>query len=144
VGGGLGALLGIWGVDAIVRFLPAELPFWMVFDVDGRGLATTLVVSVLTGIVFGLVPALQTSSPRLGETLKENSRSTTGGVRGTRLRSTLVVTELVLSVVLLIGAALMIQSFIRMRTARLGFDPSRVLTFQVAPEGSRYAHDCAR
>jgi len=94
--------------------------------------------------VFGLVPALQASSPRLGETLKENSRSSTGGVRSARLRSTLVVTELVLSVVLLIGATLMIQSFIRMRTARLGFEPSRVLTFQVAPEGTRYATDSAR
>jgi putative ABC transport system permease protein len=144
IGGGLGAILGVWGVDAIVSLLPAEMPFWMVFNVDGRVLAATLVVSLLTGVVFGLVPALQASSPRLGETLKENSRSSTGGVRSARLRSTLVVTELVLSVVLLIGAALMIQSFIRMRTARLGFDPSRVLTFQVAPEGSRYASDSAR
>ena len=144
IGGGLGAILGVWGVDAIVSLLPPEMPFWMVFDVDRRVLAATLVVSVATGILFGLVPALQASSPRLGETLKENSRSSTGAVRGTRLRSTLVVTELVLSVVLLIGAALMIQSFIRMRTARLGFDPSRVLTFQVAPEGSRYATDSAR
>jgi putative ABC transport system permease protein len=144
VGGGLGALLGVWGVDAIVGLLPAEMPFWMVFNVDARVLGATLVVSVLTGVVFGLVPALQASSPRLGETLKENSRSSTGGVRSARLRSTLVVTELVLSVVLLIGAALMIQSFIRMRTARMGFDPSQVLSFQVAPEGSRYATDSTR
>jgi putative ABC transport system permease protein len=144
LGGGLGAILGVWGVDAIVSLLPAEMPFWMVFNVDGRVLTATLVVSLLTGVIFGLVPALQASSPRLGETLKENSRSSTGGVRTARLRSTLVVTELVLSVVLLIGAALMIQSFIRMRTARLGFDPSRVLTFQVAPEGTRYATDSAR
>jgi putative ABC transport system permease protein len=144
VGGGLGALLGVWGVDAIVGLLPAEMPFWMVFNVDGRVLAATLVMSVLTGIVFGLVPALQASRPRLGETLKENSRSSTGGLRSARLRSMLVVTELVLSVVLLIGAALMIQSFIRMRTARLGFEPSHVLTFQLAPEGTRYASDSAR
>jgi putative ABC transport system permease protein len=144
VGGGLGAILGVWGVDAIVGLLPAEMPFWMVFNVDGRVLAATLVVSVLTGILFGLIPALQASSPRPGETLKENSRSSSGGVRSARLRSTLVVTELVLSVVLLIGAALMIQSFIHMRTARLGFDPSGVLTFQVAPEGTRYAADSAR
>ena len=143
VGGGLGALLGVWGVDAIVGLLPAEMPFWMVFNVDGRVLTATLVMSVLTGIVFGLVPALQASSPRLGETLKENSRSSTGGLRSVRLRSMLVVTELVLSVVLLIGAALMIQSFIRMRTARLGFEPSHVLTFQLAPEGTRYASDSA-
>jgi putative ABC transport system permease protein len=144
VGGGLGALLGIWGVDAIVRFLPAEMPFWMVFDVDGRVLAATLVVSVLTGIVFGLVPALQASSPRLGETLKENSRSTTGGARSARLRGTLVVTELVLSVVLLIGAALMIQSFMRMRTAQLGFEPGHALTFQVSLDDSRYPTDSSR
>ena len=144
VGGGLGALLGVWGVEAIVSLLPAEMPFWMVFDVDGRVLTATLVVSVLTGIIFGLVPALQASSPRLGETLKENTRSSTGGVRSARLRSTLVVTELVLSVVLLIGASLMIQSFVRMRTAKLGFDPSRVLTFQMALEGQRYASDTSR
>jgi predicted permease len=143
-GGGLGALLGVWGVDAIVRLLPAEMPFWMVFNVDGRVLTATLVVSVLTGIIFGLVPALQVSAPRLGETLKETSRSATGGVRSARLRNTLVVTELVLSVVLLIGASLMIQSFIRMRTARLGFEPSRVLTFEMSLEGNRYASDTAR
>ena len=144
LGGGVGAMLGVWGVDAIVRLLPPEMPFWMVFDVDGRVLAATLAVSVLTGISFGLVPALQTSSPRLGETLKENSRSASGGVRSARLRSTLVVTELVLSVVLLIGASLMIQSFVRMRTAKLGFEPSRVLTFQMSLEGERYATDTSR
>jgi putative ABC transport system permease protein len=144
VGGGLGALLGVWGVEGIVSLLPAEMPFWMVFNVDGRVLTATLVVSVLTGIIFGLVPALQSSSPRLGETLKENSRSSTGGVRSARLRSSLVVTELVLSVVLLIGASLMIQSFVRMRTAQLGFEPSRVLTFQLSLEGTRYAGDTAR
>jgi putative ABC transport system permease protein len=144
LGGGVGALLGAWGVDAIVSLLPADMPFWMVFDVDGRVLAATMVVSMLTGIIFGLVPALQASSPRLGETLKDNSRSTTGGVRTARLRSTLVVAELVLSVVLLIGASLMIQSFIRMRTARLGFDSNGVLTFQMSLEGNRYATDTAR
>ena len=143
VGGGLGALLGVWGVEGIVSLLP-EMPFWMVFDVDRRVLTATLVVSLLTGVIFGLVPALQASSPKLGETLKENTRSSTGGVRSARLRSSLVVTELVLSVVLLIGASLMIQSFVRMRTAKLGFDPSRVLTFQVSLEGSRYATDTAR
>ena len=103
-----------------------------------------MAVSVLTGIIFGLVPALQASSPRLGESLKDNSRSTTGGTRTARLRSSLVVTELVLSVVLLIGASLMIQSFLRMRSARLGFDPNRVLTFQMSLEGNRYATDTAR
>jgi len=144
LGGGVGAVLGVWGVDAIVRLLPAEMPFWMVFDVDRRVLGATLAVSILTGIIFGLVPALQASSPRLGETLKENSRSASGGVRSARLRSTLVVTELVLSVVLLIGAALMIQSFVRMRTAKLGFEPADVLTFQMSLEGERYATDTAR
>ena len=144
IGGAAGAALGVWGVDAIVRLLPPEMPFWMVFDVDRRVLAATLAVSVLTGVIFGLVPALQAASPRLGETLKENSRSTSGGVRSARLRSMLVVTELVLSVVLLIGASLMIQSFIRMRTAKLGFDPSHVLTFQMSLEGDRYATDTSR
>ena len=143
-GGALGTLLGVWGVDAIVGLLPAEMPFWMTFEVDGRVLAATLAVSILTGIVFGLVPALQVSSPRLGETLKETSRSSTGGVRSARLRSALIVTELVLSVVLLIGASLMIQSFIRMRTARLGFDPARVLTFEMSLDGDRYASDSVR
>ena len=143
-GGAVGAVLGVWGVDAIVRLLPPEMPFWMVFDVDRRVLAATLAVSLLTGIIFGLVPALQASSPRLGETLKENSRSTSGGRRSARLRSMLVVTELVLSVVLLIGASLMIQSFIHMRSAKLGFDPSGVLTFQMSLEGDRYATDTSR
>ena len=144
LGGALGTALGSWGIDAIVTMLPAELPFWMTFDVDRRVLAMTLAASLLTGVLFGLAPALQASSPALSETLKDSSRGASASRRVGRLRSSLVVGELVLSLVLLIGATLMVQSFLRTRSANLGFDPSNVLTMETSLQGDRYASDTAR
>jgi putative ABC transport system permease protein len=144
LGGAAGAALGSWGIEGIVRMLPAELPFWMVFDVDNRVLLMTLGVSLLTGVIFGLAPALQASSPALAETLKDTGRGATGTVRSGRLRNSLVVTEIALSLVLLIGAALMIQSFIRTQTATLGFEPRNLLTFELSLQGKQYATDTSR
>ena len=146
VGGVLGVLLGVWGTDLFVRWaIPSTVPYWMSFEVDGTVLGLTLLATVLSGIVFGVMPALQLSRPELSQTLKE-----AGGRGGSahssvgRLRSTLVVAQLALSLVLLAGAALMMQSFIKSRAAPLGFDASGVLTAQMALAGERYSSDTAR
>jgi len=143
LGGALGTLLGMWGLDGIVSMLPAELPFWMEFDVDRTVLLLTVGVTMATGIVFGLVPALQASSPTLLETLKDGGRGSTAGSRASRLRGTLVVSEIALSLVLLAGATLMIQSFLRTQAANLGFDPRGVLSLETSLQGPRYEGDTA-
>ncbi|MEJ7576832.1 MAG: ABC transporter permease [Pyrinomonadaceae bacterium] len=140
-GGALGVLLAMWGIDLLVTAIPEEMPFWVRFDIDTRVLLFTLSVSLLTGIIFGLVPALQASKPDLQVSLKEGSRSATEGVRRNRLRSLLVVSEIALTLVLLIGAALMMKSFMRLQEVAPGFDPKNVLTLQLWVQGPQYEQD---
>jgi putative ABC transport system permease protein len=146
IGGVLGTLIGVWGTDFFVQWaLPSTVPFWMTFEVDRTVLLLTLAATVLSGIVFGVAPALQLSRPELSQTLKE-----AGGRGGSahssvgRTRSALVVAQLALSLVLLAGAALMMQSFLHSQRARLGLEPAGVLTAQVALVGSRYGTDSSR
>jgi putative ABC transport system permease protein len=138
VGGTLGLLLALWGVDLLVAFGPSDLPRVKEVAVDGRVLAFTFAVSVLTGLVFGLMPALQSSRPELNETLKEGGRSATGGAARRRVRSSLVVAEVALSLVLLIGAGLLLKSFFRLRAVNPGFNPHGVLTMQIDLSGPNY------
>jgi putative ABC transport system permease protein len=139
-GGALGVLLALWGLDLVLAAIPIELPFWIRFDIDGGVLLFTLVVSLLTGVIFGLAPALQVSKPDLNDTLKEGGgRGSTGGARRNRLRGALVVSEIALSLLLLIGATLMIQSFLRMQSAEPGLDPRNVLTMQLSLPDTKYA-----
>ena len=124
VGGALGFALSIWALRVLLTSIPIQLPFWMNFSVDLRVLGFTIVITVLTGLLFGVAPALQTSRVDLNDTLKEGGRGTVGG-RG-RSRSLLVVTEIALSLVLLVGAGLMIQSFLRLRRVNVGLDPTNI------------------
>ena len=146
VGGVLGVLLGVWGTDFFVRWaIPSTVPFWMSFEVDGTVLGLTLLATVASGIIFGVAPALKLSRPELSQTLKEaGGRGGSAHASVGRLRNGLVVAQLALSLVLLAGAALMMQSFLRSRAASLGFEPTGVLTAQMALAGDRYATDTAR
>ena len=103
---------------------------------DLRVAGFTLLVSVVTGVLFGLAPALQVSRPNLSGALKESGRTTTG--HGTRLRGALVMSEVALSLVLLIGAGLMIRSFVKLNQVDPGFRSDRVLTLGVALLPNKY------
>jgi predicted permease len=146
-GGGLGLLLAVWGNSLLIALIPSDVPRIHEANVDGRILAFALLVSFVTGIVFGLAPALQASKLDLNESLKEGLRGTTGGVRQNRLRSLLVVSEMAMALVLLIGATLLVKSFVRLLEVKPGFNPARVLTMDIQlPDlpPSRYASDDAQ
>ena len=137
IGGVFGLALAWWGMDLLLAAIPIDIPFWMKFDLDGRVLGVTAACSLLTGFVFGTVPALEASNPDLNETLKEGGRSGAGSGRH-RLRSLLVAAEIALSLVLLVGAGLMMRSFMSLQSVDAGFKPEGVLTMDVALPGSKY------
>ncbi|HEY6187281.1 MAG TPA: ABC transporter permease [Pyrinomonadaceae bacterium] len=141
VAGAVGLLLGWWGVDLMRRLLPVDFPRAQSISVDLRVLGFTLLVSIGTGIVFGLVPALQSTNPDLNESLKESVRGSTGGVRRNHVRSLLIISEVALSLVLLIGAGLLFRSFMRLQAVELGFRPQSVLTFRLTPSGANFRED---
>ncbi len=140
-GGGLGLLLAVWGVEVLGAVVPANIPRIDQTSMDWKVLSFTLAASVLTGLIFGLAPALQASRLDLNEALKEGGRSATGGRMRNRVRSLLIVSEVALSLVLLVGAGLLIQSFIRLRNMNPGFDPRNTLTASVSLPASKYAED---
>ncbi len=131
-GGALGLALGfamVAGLNAITP--PFTLPSEASVRIDLRVLLFTLAISLLTGIIFGLAPALQAANPRLAESMKEGGRGTTaGGARG-RLRSALVITETALAFILLTGAGLLIRSFDQLMNVHTGFDTTNVLTMRL-------------
>jgi predicted permease len=128
-GGALGLLLARWGTQMVVAAIPSGLPRMENIGVDGWVLAFTLAVSVATGMVFGLAPVLQVSRLDLHTTLQEGSRGSTGTQRG--LRSVLVIAEVAASLVLLIGAGLMLKTMWELSRVRPGFNPENLLTFSV-------------
>ena len=141
VGGAVGLLIAYWGVDALVATLPDSqlnaLPFLKSLRLDSTVLAFSFGLSLLTGIVFGLAPATQSSRPDLNEMLKEGGRTTAGGAKH-RLRSALVTTEIALAVVLLVGAGLMMKSLLKLLQSNVGFNPQNVLTMTVAVPPAKY------
>jgi putative ABC transport system permease protein len=136
VGGAVGVLLAQWGIGSLLALAPQQLPRVKDVTLDASALGFTLLVTLLTGVIFGLVPALQSSRPNLNETLKEGGRGTTGGHH--RVRAGLVVTEVALALVLLIGAGLLIRSFYRLQQVNPGFNPSNALAITVSLPGRKY------
>jgi putative ABC transport system permease protein len=140
-GGLLGAWLALWGVDLLVALSPGNLPRPAEIGIDNRVLGYTLLISLLTGIIFGLIPALQSSRPDFNEALKEGGRSGSGSPRRQRVRSLLVVSEVALALVLLISAGLLIKSFLRLQNVNPGFVPDNVLTVEIGLPEQKYADD---
>ena len=128
----LGLIIAVWGINVLRAALPEPLPRISTVALDVRVLGVTVVVSVVTGLLFGLAPALQLSRTGGASGLRDGSRSATAG--GTRLRSALVVSEIALAVVLTIGAGLFLSSFVRVANVDLGVDPRNVLTMKVWPK----------
>ncbi len=137
-GGALGLLLAVWWSDLLVSLGKDDIPRAMQVGLDWRVVTFTFGVSLLTGVVFGLVPALHSSNTQLTETLKEGGRGSVEGARRNRARGVLVVVELAIAVILLVGAGLLIQSLWRLRQVSPGFTPHNVFTFSVALPEVRY------
>jgi putative ABC transport system permease protein len=141
MGGALGLLLAKWGMDLLLTLAPPELPRISSVSIDGRALAFTVALTFLTGIIFGLVPALQASRPNLNETLKDAGRGSTEGSRRQLIRHTLVVMEVAAALVLLVGAGLMIKSFWRLQKVDPGFNPKNALAVSVQLPQTKYKEE---
>ncbi len=138
LGGGLGFLLAIWGVDLLKTFAPPDTPRLAEIKVSPGMLAFTLVVSLITALLCGLMPAWQATRSDLNYTLKETSRSPGGSPRGRRWRAVLVVTEMALSLMLLVGAGLMIRSFARVQQIDPGVKSEALVTMEINAARVRY------
>ncbi|HEV8337701.1 MAG TPA: ABC transporter permease [Candidatus Polarisedimenticolia bacterium] len=139
-GGGLGLLLAWWGMDGLIAAgQSAGLPRMSEIAVDPAVLAFTAAASLLTGLLCGLFPAWQNSRQAPGQTLREGGRRSGAGTGRGRLRSLLVVSEVALSIVLLVGAGLLIHSFVKVLAVPKGFDPSGVVTAEIDLPPGKYA-----
>jgi putative ABC transport system permease protein len=137
LGGGFGLLLGYLGLEVMLKFIPPNVPRVQDVSLDTHVFLFTALISILTGVLFGLVPAWQASKVNLAEALKDDSRTNSAG-RGIRSHSVLVSAEVALVVILLVGAVLMSQSFRRLLAVDPGFKPQGVATFVMSLPFARY------
>ncbi|PWT91365.1 MAG: ABC transporter permease [Blastocatellia bacterium] len=138
LGGAIGLLLAVWWSDLLVKLGKDDIPRAVQVGLDWRVLGFTLGVSVLTGFIFGLVPAFHSSNTALTESLKEGGRGSSDLGRRNRVRGVLVVAEMSIAVILLVGAGLLIKSLWRLQRVDTGLQPANVLTFNVALPDTRY------
>ncbi|HMV51799.1 MAG TPA: ABC transporter permease, partial [Blastocatellia bacterium] len=139
MGGAVGLLLAYWLISSLLALAPTTIPRLNEIGLDGVTLTFTLGVSLLTSVLFGLLPALRVSKPDLNQSLKDGGRGATGGSGW--LRNGLVIAEIALTLVLLVGAGLLIKSFWRVMQVSPGFNPEQVLTMQVSLPASEYSDD---
>jgi putative ABC transport system permease protein len=138
VGGLAGLLLAQWGVEALTSLIPAQLiPRTGEIGFDWRVLAFTLGTSLLTGVIFAMAPAVKAARVDVNHALKQGGKGAIGDDRG-RMRSMLIISEIALALILLVGAGLLIRTFVSLHKVDPGFDPRNVLTFEVAPNGQQY------
>ncbi len=140
-GGVLGLLVAYWGMDALLALSPGNIPRLDTIGIDREVLVFTIGVSLLTGLVFGLAPALTVSKLRLNDTLKEGGRSGAEGGTARRLRSGLAVGEIALSFVLLVGAGLLIRSFMQLQDVHPGFSADHLLTVKLSLPTAKYTEN---
>lgn len=144
IGGGAGLLLALWGTDLLIALSPKDLLGVHRVALDRRVLVFTAAVSLITGVLFGLVPAIAASRTNLNETLKEGGRDSGGGGSSRRIRNAFVVAEVALALVLLVGSGLMIKSLWRLQSVDPGFDSSKLLTARLLLPNSKYNKDGQR
>jgi predicted permease len=145
MGGVLGLGLAAIGVRLFDRAVAdSGKPYWVIFTMDYTVFGFLAAICVLTGIIFGLAPALQVTKTNVNEVLKEGGRGNAGGVRARWLTGTMVVLELALTLVLLVGAGLMIRSFLKLYTLELGIKTDNLLTIGLGLSGTKYPNADAR
>jgi putative ABC transport system permease protein len=139
VGGALGTLLAFWGVDLLVTLSADNIPSTALVRIDATVLGFTLLISLFTGVLFGLAPALRTMNLNLTDSLKEGGRSGGEGARRNRMRSVLVVIESAVAVMLLVGAGLLVRSLVQLQNTSPGFDAHNVLTMRIDLSRQKYS-----
>jgi putative ABC transport system permease protein len=140
VGGAAGLLLAAWGIQALLSLAPSNLPRLTGVRIDTSVILYTSLASLVTGLAFGAAPALQSAAATAGEFLKERGRAESGA-RGRRLRTAFAIAEVAVALVLVIGAGLLVRSFVAMSKVDLGFDPRGILAVRVELPRARYSQD---
>ena len=140
VGGALGIPLAAWGLKLLDAAMPPSdaIPYYIDWRIDQPTLVYTIIISMVTGVLFGLAPALQAARGSLQEALRDGARGSGSGVRKNRLRSSLVVAEIALSLVLLVGASLFVRSFLTLQNTSAGFSTTSLMTTRFYLQGPRY------
>jgi putative ABC transport system permease protein len=142
MGGTIGLLFSIWGINALARGIPEGfskyIPGWQNLGLNQTTFVFTFVISIITGLLFGLVPAWQTTKTNFNEAMKEGGKGSSGKGSHNRARSLLVISEVALSIFLLIGAGLVIRSFVELMRSDLGVRPENVLTMRISLAAEKY------
>ncbi|MEW6127980.1 MAG: ABC transporter permease [Acidobacteriota bacterium] len=140
-GGMLGMLIAMWGTDLVLSLVPKGLPRAASIGFDASVLIFTTLISVVTGLLFGIAPALQISKTSLTQSLKEGGRSASGGAQHNRIRSVFVVAEVAIALTLLVTAGLLINSFFRLQNLKPGFETTNLLSFRLGLPDTRYPQE---
>ncbi|HSE98916.1 MAG TPA: ABC transporter permease, partial [Blastocatellia bacterium] len=144
LGGIVGLLLAVWGVNVLKAFIPENISQVKAISIDTQVMVFTLLISLVTGLIFGLAPAAVASNLNLNEILKEGGRDSAAGSRGNRIRGLLVIAEVAVSLVLLIGAGLLLNSFLRLRSVDPGFRAENLLTMRIVLPDLKYQDQARR